>query len=218
MIVVGLSPLGRRLAEEFAGMDGVELVLIDPDEDRCSDAANRYDALVLKGEGTDPEILEKAGAGDADALVVATDSDPINTVVGILAKRAGVEKVIVVLNDPALRTACLAVGVDEVISPVLSAAAEIKGLILGEEHLDLSMAVSGGARLLELPPGPLAGKKLGEIKLPKGTIVPMILRGGRALIPAGETVLDKEDVLILLAESEEKLNAAKRLFLPDTGS
>ncbi len=216
VIVVGLGHLGRRLAERLAGK-GVELVLIDRDEARCKEAAERYDALVLRGDGTDPELLEKAGAQEAEALVAATDSDPINTVVGILAKRAGTERVIVVLNDLALRTACQAVGVDRVISPVLAATEEIAGFIFGKETLDFSVAVSGGARVAELSPGPLAGKKLGEIPLPKGTAVPVVLREGKALVADVDLVLKADDVLVALAQDEKRLAELRALFRKEEG-
>ncbi|HDI10816.1 MAG TPA: hypothetical protein ENF77_00620 [Candidatus Acetothermia bacterium] len=216
VIVVGLGHLGRRLAERLAGK-GMELVLIDRDETRCKEAAERYDALVLRGDGTDPELLEKAGAQEAEALVAATDSDPINTVVGILAKRAGTKQVIVVLNDLALRTACQVVGVDRVISPVLAATEEITGFITGKETLDFSVAVSGGARVAELSPGPLAGKKLGEIPLPKGTAVPVVLREGKALVADVDLVLKADDVLVALAQDEKRLEELRTLFGKEEG-
>ncbi len=216
VIVVGLGHLGRRLAERLAGK-GMELVLIDRDETRCKEAAERYDALVLRGDGTDPELLEKAGAQEAEALVAATDSDPINTVVGILAKRAGTKQVIVVLNDLALRTACQVVGVDRVISPVLAATEEIAGFITGKETLDFSVAVYGGARVAELSPGPLAGKKLGEIPLPKGTAVPVVLREGKALVADVDLVLKADDVLVALAQDEKRLEELRTLFGKEEG-
>jgi len=218
VIIVGLGPLGRRLAEELSGRRGVELVLLDRDEATCKAAADRYDALVLQGDGTDPELLAKAGAADAQALVATTGSDAMNTVVALLAKQAGTQEVVVVLNDLALRTACQAIGVDKVVSPVLSAASEIQAFILGKKALDFSVAVSGGARVVELEPGPFAGKKLGEIPLPKGVALPVIVREGRALVPETGTTLRQNDVLVVVAEDEKRLEAVRTMFSPEQGT
>ena len=50
----------------------------------------------------DSEILRKAGADDADAVVVATDGDNTNIVVGqVVEKRFGVDMVVVRVLDPA---------------------------------------------------------------------------------------------------------------------
>ncbi len=218
IIVVGLGPLGKRLAEELSGKRGIELVLLDRDEAVCKAAAERYDALVLQGDGTDPELLAKAGAADAQALVAATGSDALNTVVALLAKQAGTKEVVVVLDDLALRTACQAIGVDKVVSPVLAAASEIQAYVLGERALDFSVAVSGGARVAEFTAGPLAGKKFGELELPKGVAVPVLLREGKALIPEPGTTLAPEDVLVVVAQDERRLAAVRELFKPPEGA
>ena len=214
IIIVGLGALGKRLAEELSGVRGVELVLLERDEATCKAAAERYDALVLQGDGTDPELLAKAGAGEAQALVAATGSDALNTVVALLAKQAGTKEVVVVLDDLALRTACQAIGVDKVVSPVLAAASEIKGYVLGERALDFSVAVSGGARVAEFSVGPWAGKKFGELELPKGVAVPVLLRAGKALVPEPGTGLGPEDVLVVVAQDERRLEAIRSLLNP----
>jgi len=214
VIIVGLGPLGRRLAEELSGKKGVELVLLDRDEAACKAAADKYDALVLQGDGTDPELLSKAGAHEAQALVAATGSDALNTVIGLLAKQAGTKEVVVVLDDLGLRTACQAVGVDKVVSPMLAAASEIRAYVLGERALDFSVAVGSGARVAELSPGPLSGKKFGDVPLPDGVAVPVILREGRAVVPGPGTTLGQEDVLVVVAEDDRRLEAARALFSP----
>ena len=214
VIVVGLGQLGRRLAEELAGKSGLELVLLDSDAATCKAAADKYDALVLQGDGTDPELLVKAGAQEADALIAATGSDALNTVVALLAKQAGTKQVIVVLNDLALRTACQAVGVDKVVSPVLSAASEIESYVLGERQLDFSVAVSGGARIAELPAGQWRGRKFGDLNLPRGIAIPVILREGKALVPEPGTALGKDDILVVVAQDEKRLEAVRSQLNP----
>jgi len=139
-------------------------------------------------------------------------------VVALLAKQAGTKEVVVVLNDLALRTACQAIGVDKVVSPVLAAASEIKGYVLGERPLDFSVAISGGARVVEFTVGPLAGRKFGELELPKGVAAPVLLREGKAVVPGPGTPLAAEDVLVVVAQDERALEAARRLFKPETSS
>lgn len=79
VVIVGLGDIGRELAENLARRRNNELILIDADEKRCERLAGEIDALVLHGDGTDPEILKKAKLEEADALVATTHSDAINT-------------------------------------------------------------------------------------------------------------------------------------------
>ncbi|MGC9529877.1 MAG: NAD-binding protein [Candidatus Bipolaricaulaceae bacterium] len=217
VIIVGLSSLGRRLADELSGRRGMSLVLLDADQSVCRAAADRYDALVLHGDGTDPELLDKAGAADADALVTVTGSDAMNAVVALLAKQAGTTKVVAVLNDLALRTAVQTIGVDTVVSPMLAAASEIEGHLLGRGALDFSVPVASGARVAELSPGPHVGKRLTDIRMPKGTLLAMILRERRALVPRGDTTLRQGDVAVVVAEDDKRLAAVRELFSQGEG-
>ncbi len=106
VIIVGIGEIGLQLANLLARRGDNELVLIDRDPDRADEISNSLDALVLRGDGSNPEILEKAQVGEADALVAATGSDQINTVIALLgfslvASGGLTLDVIVVPNDSA---------------------------------------------------------------------------------------------------------------------
>lgn len=53
---------------------------------------------------------------------------------------------------------------------------------------------------------PAIGKKLVELRLPETSIIAMIKRNGKYLIPSGSTTLEKGDEVMALAENEESLN------------
>ncbi|MBS3765674.1 NAD-binding protein, partial [Candidatus Bipolaricaulota bacterium] len=180
--------------------------------EKCEDLSREYDALVLQGDGTEPELLESGGAREADALIATTGSDSLNMVISTLGKKFAIPNVVAKLNKTGLRTTALELGVDHVISPKLSAATEVSTLLQGYNVLDFSLLVQGGAKMIEISPGPLTGNTLKEIDLPKGTLITAILREGKAIIPQGETKLKAADILILLAENEKKKNQVKNLF------
>jgi hypothetical protein len=106
IIVVGAGDTGMDLARKLGDRENMDLVIIDSDEKRCELASNELNALVLKGDGTDPEILKQAQVSEADVLVALTGSDPLNTVVSMLGRRFDVKKIMVKLNGLALRSAC----------------------------------------------------------------------------------------------------------------
>lgn len=212
VIIAGLGDVGTQLAEDLNSQRGFRLVLIDQDEEKCEDLSESYDALVLNGDGTEPDLLEKAGARDTDALIATTGSDALNMVIATVAKKFSIPTVVSKLNNTNLRTTARQLGVDHVISPKISAATEIAGLLQGYDVLDFSLLVQGGVKLVEISPGEQAGKKLKEVDLPEGTLITSILRDGVAIIPRGQAELKKGDILIVLAESMEKEVGIKRLF------
>ena len=213
IVIVGAGDIGRELAENLIRRGGNEVVLIEADEKRCEQLAAELDALVLCGDGTDPELLKKARLEEADALVATTDSDAINTVIAMLGHRMGVENIVVKLNDVGLRAACREIGVKKIIAPKISAAAEIFASLYGFDRLDFSLVVRGGLQLTEIEVGPAAvGRRLGELDLPKGALVVAVLRGERARVPRGETKLEEGDVLLVLGEDEGALERVRALL------
>jgi trk system potassium uptake protein TrkA len=212
VIIVGVGDIGRELAENLSRREHNELVLIDIDEKRCEQLATELDALVLNGDGTDPGILKKAGLAEADALVAATGSDAINTVIAMLGHRLAVKKIVVKLNDVGLRAACQEIGVSKIIAPKISAAAEILAALYGFGRLDFSLVIRGGLRLIELTAGKASGKRLSEMDMPDGALIVAVLRGKQALVPRGRTRLEDGDVLLVLVESDDILEKVRRLL------
>ena len=210
VVIVGIGDIGRRVAETLSSRTKTELVLVDIDEKKCERLAADFNAMVLAGDGTDPEILKKARLTEADALVATTNSDALNMVVAMLGHRMQVKKIIVKLNDLGLRPACQEIGVSKIIAPKISAAAEIYAALAGFEHLDLTMFEQAGLQLVELEVGPGQARLLSELDLPDGILVLAVRRGSRVLVPRGKTRLEENDVLLVLLEEEELLAKLKK--------
>jgi trk system potassium uptake protein len=212
VIIAGIGSVGKELAINLSQQANMELVLIDSNEEKCEDLSRDFDALVLHGDGTESDILDKAGAREADALIASTESDALNTVIGMLAKKMKVPRVIVKLADNNLRIACKEIGIDHIVSPTSSAVTEISSLLHGHEILDFSLLIKGGTRLIDLSPGKKADKKIRDIDLPSGSLIISIVRDYHIIVPKGNTQLLENDVLLILAESEKIANKIKSIF------
>ena len=212
VIIVGMGSIGTQLAKDLSQRVGMELVLIDSNEEKCEDLSRDFDALVLHGDGTEAGLLNKAGAREADALVATTEADALNTVIGMMAKKLDVPKIVVKLNDMNLRTACKEIGIDHIISPTLSAATEISSVLYGYDILDFSLLIRGGTRLIELSPGDTVGMKIKDIDLPAGSLIISIIRESAAVVPKGNAEIMEDDILLILAENEKILAKLKDIF------
>jgi len=202
VIVVGIGDIGYELARDLTRGGSHEVVLIDTNEARCEDLSQEFDAFVLEGDGTHPELLQKALIEEADALVASTDSDALNTVIAMLAKRFGVPTIIVKLKDLGLRPACREMGVAQIIAPNISAAAEILAALHGFGRPDLSLVTRGGLRFVELEVQGIDGASLAELGVPDGVLVLTVIRGEEVLLARGKTRLQEGDLLLLLVEDE----------------
>lgn len=107
--------MGSRVARQL-DRSGWEVTVVDEREDALSRLGEHWAGGFVVGHGIDITVLEEAGIEDADAVVVATNGDNTNLVIGQVAqKRFDIQCVVVRILDPqraefyatrGLRTVC----------------------------------------------------------------------------------------------------------------
>jgi len=120
VIVVGCGRVGSAVALELDRL-GWDVTAIDGNEDALQRLGDRWNGAFVVGHGMDVEILEKAGIEEADAVVVATNGDNTNLVIGQIAqKKFDIETTIVRVLDPARAKVFASLGL-RTISPTSTA-------------------------------------------------------------------------------------------------
>lgn len=217
IVIVGGGDIGRELASTLRRHKDSQVVIVEADEARAKELSESLDALVLHGDGTHPEMLQKAEVAESDALVATTGSDALNAVIAMLGQQMGVEKIVVKLNEVGLRAACRKLGVTDIIAPKIAAAAQIMSVLHGFHRLDFSVVARGGIQMSELGSGRAAGQRLSKIDVPDGCLIVAILRGDEVLMAKGELKVEKEDSLLVMVESDEVLEELKTRIEPEGG-
>jgi len=138
-LIIGCGRVGSSIAMQLEG-EGWDVVVVDENEDALSRLGDHWPGTFLVGHGMDADLLREAGIEDADAVVVATDGDNTNIVIGEVAqKRFDVKCVVVRVLDPAsadfyaargMRTVCpTKTAIDTLVEAVR--ACEIPGVRVG---------------------------------------------------------------------------------------
>ena len=100
-IVIGCGRVGSSIAKQLLS-EGWEVTAVDEQEDALARLGENWLGGFVLGHGMDVDVLRQAGIEDADAVVVSTDGDNTNIVIGQVAqKRFANECVVVRLLDPA---------------------------------------------------------------------------------------------------------------------
>ena len=100
-LVIGCGRVGSAVAKGLAAGDW-DVTAVDEDEDALVRLGPVWKGGFVVGHGMDSTVLDRAGAADADAAVVATDGDNTNIVLGqVLQKRYEIPCVVVRILDPA---------------------------------------------------------------------------------------------------------------------
>ena len=80
IIILGAGQVGRTAAYHLAREAANEVTVVDINDELLRDLQDRLDIRTLVGSGTQPSVLEAAGARDADIFIALTNSDEVNMV------------------------------------------------------------------------------------------------------------------------------------------
>ncbi len=211
IIIAGGGKVGYSVAETLSA-EGHDLTVIDRDPAVIDRLSNSLDVICVLGAATNNETLREAGAADADLLLAATETDEVNMVCGITASKLGTRHVAARVRDPEYlhQTGFLqeALGLSLIINPEYECAREISRILRFPSASRVDTFSKGSVEIVEyrVPEGGcLHGMTLRELPRAFGArvLVVVVERGGEALIPNGDFVLQSGDVLSLSGANHE---------------
>ncbi|WP_053751375.1 potassium channel family protein [Streptomyces sp. MMG1533] len=214
VIIAGAGRLGTQIAQVLAAAHN-EVTLIDADDDRVAELEGRVPVRLIAGDACEPTLLEHAGALTADLLIATTGDDEDNLVISLLAKRQfSVPRVAARFNDA--DNAWLfdgRWGVDVAVpaaTPLISLIEEATGATDTVALLRLSKAGVDVIETAITPQSRTAGRALGDVPLPEGTVVATIVRDGQPTVPDPAVRLRPGDEILLVSHNatEHEIHAA----------
>ena len=110
-VIVGCGRVGAALAEAFdAG--GHEVVVLDLTTRAFDRLSDEFKGQALRGDGTDEDVLRRAGAEGADVFLALTEGDNRNVMAAQVAvEKLSVGKVVAKINDPVRAAAYAELGI-----------------------------------------------------------------------------------------------------------
>lgn len=203
VVILGGGRVGLNLASYLIS-DNQDVTLIEHDENLCRKAAEKLDALIICGSGTDSKTLHNANIEDADVFVAATGNDEVNLLSCILVKGYGVPKVIARLSDYNHSKAFKKAGIDFAISPELTAASYLEKIILRPKIADLVVLGKGDAELLDITVTnkSVIGQRIGDLSPNKDYIIVAVYENGNITIPMQEDILKEGFKISILSKTD----------------
>jgi trk system potassium uptake protein len=201
LIVVGGGETGLTLTKLFEKEADVTIVEIQ--EVRAKELANKTNALVINGDGTDISILKEAGVDKTDALVVCTGDDTVNLMISQIGKSEKVRKVIPLVRKPKNEELFAKLGVSSFVSSAGSNASEIKKILrtYGDARI-VAQFGEGDVQIVQQ----VISKKSKIIKSKaeiKKAVIATIYRSGKIIIPTSKTRLKEGDVLLVAVKTKD---------------
>ncbi len=214
IIILGAGQVGSSLADNLAS-EANDITVVDTDDRLLHDLQDRLDLRTINGHAAHPDVLERAGAEDADMIIAVTNSDETNIVACQVAytlfhtptKIARVRSQ-AYLRHPELFTQ-EAMPVDVIISPEQLVTDYVHRLIEHPGALQVLDFSGGRVQLVAVKAyygGQLVGHELKTLRdhMPGvQTRVAAIYRRGQAINPEGNTVIEADDEVFFIAAKKD---------------
>lgn len=221
IIIFGANEVGAMIASQFYIAN--DITIIDEEKNKL-DAFNKLDISFIDGNATNIETLKQAGIKSADAFIACTDSDELNIVACLTAKKLGNVSTMCFVRKESYKSSLGITKdaeyncdfyVDNVIWPEELLTQEIFRIITVAKALDVENFAGGRARLLEYKiaeKSVLVNQMIKFCEFPKDTLIVGITRGEELFIPSGETVLHEGDKVIFMGLSHSLDILAGKFF------
>ncbi len=211
VLIVGTDQMAELLARRLQ-RSGNKVVILGRDERRL-ETLRRQGFSVQRGHPADPQVLEQAGAGRAQALVaMSNDAQTRYQVCRLARQQFAIPLVVARVGSMHQVEALRALGV-RVVQPALATVIALEGALLyptafdilvhQEDDVDVLEAVVRNGRLVNIP--------LRRLSLPGNALILSIRRGDSVLVPHGNTVLRRGDRVALIG-SPESVTRARELL------
>jgi len=202
VLIVGGGRIGYRMAK-LLDEKPFHTKIIEKNPDRCMMLAeNLNKVVILSGDGSDQGLLAEENIQDMDVVITLTNDEETNILSSLLAKRMGAKKTIAQISKFSYFPLMTAIGIEQVVSPRLSAINTILQHVRRGKVLSAISIKGEQAEVMEavaLETSDIVHKPLKNIAFPKGVLVIGIMRKDRVIIPTGESVVAPDDRIIIFA-------------------
>ena len=215
ILILGAGQVGSSAAYHLSREEANEVTVVDMRADVLRELQDRLDIRTVVGHAAHPDVLDRAGADDADIIVALTDTDETNMVACQVAYTIfhTPTKIARIRSAEYMSARKLftqdAIPVDVRISPEQLVCEFIEQLILYPGALQVLDFAEGRVRLVGARAdhrGSLVGQKIAALKehIPntEGRIA-AIYRDGKSLQPDGDTIIREGDEVFFIAARQD---------------
>ncbi|MCI5054049.1 MAG: Trk system potassium transporter TrkA [Pelagibacteraceae bacterium] len=216
ILIIGAGNIGLDLAKSLEDLpSNPRIKIIEKNDERAQYVANELnEAMVIKGDGLDENILKEVNLEEIDTVLCITDDDEVNLMSALLCKKKGIKRVIAIANSHNYSLLQSSLKIDDIVDPRMTTVSTIlkhvhKGKIDSVFTLDDGEYEIIEAKILEN--SELVNKSIEKSSLPEGIKIGLIAREKNIIVPNKKFEFKLNDKVILLS-SRSQLKKVEQLF------
>ncbi len=204
-----------RWFKKIFGERGKKLHLVESDYERCKYLNEHYpNALVTHGDIADESLWEEELLTGSDLLITSTGNQELNLITSMYAKKMGIARAIALVQTKTYQRIGEELGIDVTISVNNVLVNSIMKLVRRGDVRSLYPISGSPFEIIEFrikDNSVLSGKAISSLRLPKNTLVILVLREETSIIPHGGLEIRSGDHLFLVTRSDT-VNRLESLF------
>jgi trk system potassium uptake protein TrkA len=215
IMINGCGNIAQTIAQALEKNGKFNVKIIVNDEDKANQFSELFpNTLVVQGEATDVDILAAEGIIDMDFFLALTDNDEANMVSSLLANHLKVKRTITLIEKTDYFPITKTIGLQRCINSSVNTANAIMrfmrhGNVLASSTLKgidievITFKVSKQNRYVD--------RSLHQIKLPKNTIIGVIIRNKKIFVPTGKNMIKPGDEIVVFSV-KSSVNELEKMF------
>ncbi len=226
ILIVGLGEVGSHLAKVLSSSSGGahDVTVIDSSRQRLRRVTDHIDVKAVFGDGSRPDVLDRAGADSTDLLLAVSNDDNVNMLACLFGKRIGAKQTVLRVKDMApfhrFRTFFRKnLMFDQILSLEDLAGEEIVKTLRQNQAVGVENFADGKVQMRRLrlaADSPLIGVPLKELKIPPGMLITAIDRDHDVVIPGGDDMCGADDEVFVLGEPKAIASFEKKTGIRST--
>ncbi len=226
IIIVGCGKVGATIAEQL-NSEGHDITIIDQDASAIQAITESIDVMGMTGNGAVYPVQMEAGIQEADLLIATTNSDELNMLCCLIAKKAGNCHTIARIRNPEysseIRFIREELNLSMAINPELAAAREISRLLKFPSAIKIDTFAKGRVEILKFKipeSSALHQMKVHEV-MPKtgcSVLICAVERGEDVMIPNGDFALQSGDKVSIIASPSESIKFFRQVGIENNSA
>ena len=221
ILIIGIGKLGAKLASTLSASNA-DVTVMDNDIDVLQNISDRMDVLTIHANGIEASALRELDVKSYDLAIASTGSDKNNIICCSMLKKMGCTNVIARIRDPEFvrQQAFIQenMQIDYAVNPELSTAREIIRFLTHPIPYRNTDFAEGQILIVNIPAEKLPqwwGIALKDMKMrDEGDfLITAIKRDGNIIIPDGQTVIKRSDILYIIGHTQKILAFVKKKML-----
>lgn len=209
-IIIGASKAAYYLAKELLNM-GISVKIIEKEKENCESLSVKLPkAIIINGDGTDPDILKEEGIETVQSFIPLTGIDEENIMLTLYAKQVSKAKVVTKINRVNYKQVINNLDLGSLVYPkyitseAIIAYVRAKKNSMGSNIETLYHMFDSRVEAIEFiveENSKVSGVPIKDLKLKKDVLISFINHNGHIIIPTGNDEIEDGDTVMIVTKN-----------------